>query len=459
VSDVPGDVRPPTQQGGHAEAGIGSAMAQAEGELRRLHPLTPFVRGWKVIAVAIAAIGQDAVRSLDFTQLLWTAAAVLPVAVGYGLISWWFTRFRIEGADLRLETGLVFRRTRHVKLDRLQAVDLVRPLLARFAGLAELRLEVAGGSSAEAPLAYLSEPDAQRLRAELLARAAGVSPESQEAPEQVLVQVPTGALLTSIALSIPTAVAFVVGIGVIVGAIVSRQLGVVFVMVPVGIGLASTGFNRFTVNFDFTVAESPDGLRLRHGLLEHRSQTVPPGRVQSIRIVQPLLWRRKGWVKVQVNVAGYAGQTGGDEKNSGDLLPVAPRATALGVIARVLPGVDVDAVELVPAPRAARWLRPVTWRRLAAGADDKVFVAQRGRFRRELDLIPHEKIQSVRLDQGPLQRRLGLATVHLDTTPGPVHVEAAHRDAGEGRAIVESEAELSRTARRVARPERWMTGT
>ena len=36
------------------------------------------------------------------------------------------------------------------------------------------------------------------------------------------------------------------------------------------------------------------------------------------------------------------------------------------------------------------------------------------------DVVLHEKVQSVRLSQGWLQRRLGLATLHLDTTPGPV---------------------------------------
>ena len=432
----------------------------APAELRRLHPLTPFVRGWKVIALAIAVVGQDALRSLDYNQLLLSVLAVLPIAVGYGLVAWWFTRFRIEGDDLRLETGVIFRRTRHVRLSRLQAVDVVRPLLARFAGLAELRLEVAGGSESEAPLAYLSETDAQRLRAELLARAAGVAPQAQEAPEQILVTVPPSALLVSIALTFMPAVGFIAGvilIGVMAVAVALGEFGLVFVVLPGALGLASVAFNRFAANFDFTLAESPDGLRLRHGLLEHRSQTVPPGRVQSVRIVQPLLWRRRDWVRVQVNVAGYGGQSGLNEEYGGDLLPVAPREVAMGVIARVLPGVDVAAVPLVPAPRQARWLRPFTWRALACGTGDTVFVSRHGVLRRELDVIPHEKIQSVRLRQGPLQRRLGLATVHLDTTPGPVHVQAAHRDLWEAREIVESEAKLARTARRLARPDRWMT--
>jgi uncharacterized membrane protein YdbT with pleckstrin-like domain len=58
---------------------------------------------------------------------------------------------------------------------------------------------------------------------------------------------------------------------------------------------------------DFTVTESPDGLRIRHGLLSTSRQTVPPGRIQAILIRRPLGWRLFGWAQVRMNVAGYAG--------------------------------------------------------------------------------------------------------------------------------------------------------
>ena len=58
---------------------------------------------------------------------------------------------------------------------------------------------MAGGGSSEAPLAYLSEEAAQRLRAELLARAAGLHHETPEAPEAVLLEVPLGRLVEATA--------------------------------------------------------------------------------------------------------------------------------------------------------------------------------------------------------------------------------------------------------------------
>ena len=407
-----------------------------------------------MFAAALAIGAQQLYGDVDATWLLLGILASIPVALVYGYLSWRFTHYLIDGGDLRLETGVLFRRSRRVRLDRLQAVDVVRPLIARALGLAELRLEVAGGSSAEAPLAYLSEPAAQALRAELLARAAGLSSDTPEAPEAVLVTVPLDRLIRSQLLSVGvilTAAVFLVLLGL---TLALREWSLLGLAVPIGLGLWPAVVGPIISHFDFTVAESPDGLRLRHGLLETRAQTVPPGRVQAARIVEPLLWRSRGWCRIEVNVAGYGGE---GQSQTSVLLPVGPKDQAYAVLRRVLPEVDIAAITLSGVPRRARVCDPFAWRFQAAGSDDRVFVARRGRLRRETDVVAHERVQSARLTQGALQRRLGLATVHLDTTPGPVQVTAAHRDAREARRILDAEVERARRARGSAPPERWMS--
>jgi putative membrane protein len=427
----------------------------ADGAFRRLHPLTPVLRGWKVFAAAVViATQQLTVGDLKWTWLVLGIGVSIPVGIGYGYVSWRTTRYRIDTEDLRLDTGVLFRRSRRVRLDRLQAVDVVRPLVARALGLAELRLEVAGGSSSEAPLTYLGEAAAQQLRAELLARAAGLHHDTPEAPERVLVTVPLAHLVEAQLRSVGVIILGVAAVVLVTVTVVTGEWAVLPFALPSVIGTVPALVRAVVVHFDFTVAESPDGLRLRHGLLETRSQTVPPGRVQAVRIVEPLLWRSKGWVKVEVNIAGYAGD---GKSQTSVLLPVAPREQAYAVLSRVLPDVDVASVRTYGVPRRARWCDPISWQGNAAGADDKVFVARRGRFRREIDIVPHERVQSARLSQGPLQRRLGLATVHLDTSPGPVQPTAHHRDAQDARDLLDAEVTLARQARAAAIPERWMS--
>lgn len=425
----------------------------------RLHPLTPFARGWAVMVGATVVLGQDAARDLDLLQMGLILVGVIVIGLAVGLLSWWFTRYAIDGDELRVDSGFLFRRSRHIRLSRLQAVDVVQPLIARLLGLAELRLEVAGGSDAEGRLAYLSEDAAAALRAELLARAAGVRPDAPTAPEQLLVRVPMAAVLTSLLLTVWVPLVAVGIVVLVIVAVVLREPAVVVPVIPVLFAFGTLAWRRLDGAFDFTVAESPDGLRLRHGLLARRSQTVPPGRVQAIRIEQPYLWRRRDWVRVLINVAGYAGGDDAAQQRTSILLPVAPRATAAAVLGRILPGVELSRLEMNAAPRQAGRARPLWWRGLAWGADDNVFAARSGLLQRRLDLVPHGKTQSVRLTQGPWQRRIGLATVRLDTTPGPVRVEVAHRTTAEARAITEAQAVRAGAGRRVAGPERWMTGT
>jgi putative membrane protein len=442
---------------------------------RRLHPLTPFARGWQVVAVLFVLMANNMLGVGRWEFLLIGLAIVIPIGSIYGYLSWRFTRWWIEEGVLRLETGVLFRRSRQVRLDRLQAVDIVRPLIARFIGLAELRLETAGAGETEATLAYLSEKEAREVRAELLARAAGlkwqalgvpteadadaspptaVPASAPEAPERVITQVPTGTLLASLLLDVGTILGAIYLVVLVVLVFWFDAPGLFALLVPAVLGVGGATFGTFSRYFDFTVATSPDGLRLRHGLLETRAQTVPPGRIQAIRLSQPLLWRRFGWARLDVNVAGYSGDSGQSKVST--LLPVAPRPVAVGLLDLVLPGVQVDDIPLEPAPRRARWLNPLQGRYLAVGANDAVFVVRSGWVNRRLIVAPHPRTQSVRLTQGPLQRAGRLGTVHLDVTPGPVSVRALDRDVNEGLAIVEAQAERARVARQSAGPERWM---
>jgi putative membrane protein len=287
-------------------------VAPPPGEFRRLHPLTPVLRGWKVFAAVVAIALQQAYGGVRPLFVLLVIGASVPVGVAYGYLAWRRTHYRISRDDLRLETGVLFRRSRQVRLDRLQAVDVVRPLVARALGLAELRLEVAGGSSSEAPLAYLSEPAAQQLRAELLARAAGLEhdqPQAPTAPERVLLTVPLGRLIESQVRSAVTFWALLAGMVLVAMSAVSGEPAALGLAVPFLLVAVPAAVNGVAGQFDFTVADSPDGLRLRRGLLETRAQTVPPGRIQAVRVVEPLLWRSRGWVRVEANVAGYVGDS------------------------------------------------------------------------------------------------------------------------------------------------------
>src|SRR5204863_8743047 len=107
-----------------------------------------------------------------------SAIAIAALVVIGGVISWLVTRWRVEDGTLRIETGLIRRSSQRFPLVQIQAVDTIRPLLARVFGLAELRLRMAGHAGRSGRLAYLTEREADPLRARLLALAHGIGEET-----------------------------------------------------------------------------------------------------------------------------------------------------------------------------------------------------------------------------------------------------------------------------------------
>ncbi|MEU7326162.1 PH domain-containing protein [Streptomyces griseoviridis] len=440
--------------------GVADAVAveKPAGE-RRLHPVTPLRRAWAPVTVLIGWAVHDPDQAqrqltrLTTTTLLIALAVLIPAAALYGFLSWWFTHFSVTDSELRIRTGLLFRRTAHIRLERVQAIDITQPLLARVAGVAKLKLDVIGAAKKD-ELAFLGADEARALRAELLARAAGFAPETArevgEAPAREILRTPPRDLVFALLLTGATwgSLAAALVVPPLLWLATHNVWTVLATALPLLGTAGASSVGRFVSEYDWTVGESPDGLRIDHGLLDRVHETVPPGRVQTVRIVEPLLWRWRGWVRVELDVAGSSNSV---------LVPVAPRAVAEAVVARVLPGVAVPARSALSRPPRRAWRSvPLWWRGQGIAVSDAVFVTRHGLLRGRLALVPHAKVQSVRVSQGPWRRLWRLADVHVDTGANKT-VTARLRDADEAAALLRAQAERSRTGRRDARPDRWMS--
>ncbi|WP_407344656.1 PH domain-containing protein [Pengzhenrongella phosphoraccumulans] len=450
---------------------------------RRMHPVTPAVKGWKVLAVLLVIAAQQVGNNVqEAGKLLHGRAWLIGLAIivggaligfGYAAIAWRMTRFAIDDDAVYLHSGVLFRQQRKARLDRLQAVDVVQPVLARILGLAELKLEVAGGAGSGVSLAFLNENDAAVLRTDLLARAAGIrrvegAVAPPPVPEQHVLEVTPTQLMVGMARSGATIV-LVLGVIALTTVVVwSGEFGSIFVMVPASFGFVAFYWGRFTREFNFRAAISHDGIGLHHGLLEARSQTVPPGRVQALRLTQGPFWRGPGWWRVEMNVAGYSGAEAQSTENV--LLPVGSRDQALVAVWLVLPDLGVtDPRALLAAgmdgtgedegfttmPRRARWLDPFAWRRTGFVVTDRALLIRSGWLIRRLTLVPHERTQSLSLEQGPIQRKLGVASLVVHSTPGPVSPRVPHLQAAVAGELMTEQAARARTARASAGPELW----
>lgn len=441
----------------------------------RPHPLTPLIRGWLVLVAILFFVGrelipdgdgstivQDLSESLPYL-LLGVGAVVLAAAVG-GFVSWRFTRFVIDDDELRVETGAIFRQSKRIPFQRLQSIDIVQPLAARIFGLAELRLEAGAGDSG-ARLRYLGRTKATRLRDYLMTRAAGEQRSIAEASgdtsawtdlgvqDEVLVRLPPRQLVVGFLLSAEFLIPVVL---VAVGLSVTTVFGVVLFalpgLIPLAIGLVTTVSRQLIAQFNYTLSRSGRGLRISRGLTNLTSQSVPVDRIQGINITQGISWRPLGYHRVRIDVLGQKG--GSDESGtpSADslLLPVATWPQVQVALRAIMPDVDLTAIELRPSPRSARWLRWWQWWTLRHGWDDRVVVTRRGWLSSSTDVVPHTKTQSVRITRGPAQRRLGLATVHVDNTPGPVTLQMLHLATEDARTVAIEQLHRMQRARTLA---------
>ncbi|POH73907.1 hypothetical protein CVS27_08310 [Arthrobacter glacialis] len=457
----------------------------------RVHPVSPLVRGWVAVVAVLFIFGRNSLETLFSSSLGNSgpgpggAPAVLVLAVVgaavviFGVsffLQWRFTRYQVTDEHVHINSGVIFRQQRRARIDRVQAIDVVQPLVARAFGLAELKFEVADGGKSAMKLSFLKLAEAKRLRAAILARAAGVviDPQApqhiQEAPETHILALKPARIFGAAIFSSTTVFALIVVVASIVALEWTGHPGILVAAIPIFIGIGAQYWKTITGDFNFRVAVSPDGVRLHYGMLETRAQTIPPGRVQAVGISQGPIWRPFGWYRVHVNVAGY----GSDVSEGGSrtvMLPVGTLDEVMAVLGLVFPNPGVEnpfevfaaglqgpgnAQGFVHSPRSARWIDPLAWRYNAFRATDTALLCRHGRFFRRLQVVPHERTQSLVLAQGPLMAALGLVNFELHSTVGPIRPVVHHMALAAGRALFDEQAARAATARRIHNSERWL---
>ncbi|GLI27865.1 membrane protein [Agromyces rhizosphaerae] len=421
--------------------------------------------------------------------LLIVLGILLLLLAGFYL-SWRMHTFRITTEAVEVRTGIVFRSHRSARLDRIQGISITKSLIPRLVGAAKLEVAVAG-QSASVQLSYLQGGLADALRADILRLASGVkaakaraaapegamtdaaeagvvvgatvaagdpnapegdgahapglvqrrvddllSPELDPdlAPPESVVHIPLGRVIGSSVLGGST-LAMLIFAGVIVWGLTSGSAWVLFSFVPAVIGLVTYMWSRITKSLRYSIAGTPDGVRVGYGLLSTQNDTLPPGRIHAIQVGQPLLWRPFGWWTIRINVAGQSANASGDAQRRSLVLPVGTLDDVRRVLGLLLPDTSDEVLDAVTAtglvgaggddtyvgaPRQAAWLRPFSWRRTGYAIADGVVLIRRGIVWRSLILVPLARTQSVALHHGPVRRALGLGLVRVHTVAGPI---------------------------------------
>ncbi|KAF1690301.1 hypothetical protein CSC64_11635 [Pseudoxanthomonas koreensis] len=385
----------------------GPAIDAAE---RRLHPwswlfvLLQQLRQFIVPLLVLLFAGRRS-GSEEWWELAPLAGVVVLVVVS--VLQYFTYRYRVGADAITIRSGLLQRSQREIPFARIHNVGLHQSLLHRVFGVAEVRLESAGGDKPEAHMRVLGLADALALERLVRHRGTAVAPvEAGVAPAQAGAEGEDRVLL---ALSVPEVIrlGLVSNRGMIV---VAAIFGLLWQLFPnerwmaravedsirqaagygealhlgwtgmLALGLAFAGAFVFLVRllsvllamtqyYGFRLGQDGRRLTVERGLFARMRSSVAQRRIQAWYLHESLLHRWLGRRSLRIDTA-----TGGREDDPRKLRELAPIATPEAcdaLAAHLLSGAAWPPAQWRPLPRNAWWrlfAGSAPWNLLLAGA-------------------------------------------------------------------------------------------
>ena len=365
---------------------------------RRLHPYSigfAFLTQIRLFIVPGILVYFGAQRDESDWWEPWMMLFILPNAA-FAVFRYFTYHYRYDESELVIQSGLLFRRQRHIPYARIQNIDAVQNVLHRLLNVVDVRIETGGGATAEAtmsvlPLSALNEmrervfaerrpPAASLPEAAVLEPAAAARPLLHLNPPELIL---CGFIENRGAVLIAAAFGLIWELGLfdrIVTSVIGEQVtsrGVLRNLARGLISSATISWARIALTlgafigllllvrlfsmawavvrlYDYTLTLGDDDARSQFGLLTRVAQTIPLRRIQALSVREGPLHRYFARVAVRVNTAG--GRLEEQSANT-DREYVAPilRQEALDDFVRAMIGVTISGTTWNPPhPRAFR---------------------------------------------------------------------------------------------------------
>jgi putative membrane protein len=237
------------------------------------------------------------------------------------------------------------------------------------------------------------------------------------------------------------------------GAVAAAIITLLFALSVLVVGLIFSVIVSIGVFYGFTFSRRGDDLYRSYGLFTHRASSLPRRRIQVLEIEEKLLRRVFGLATLRADTSGSHREH--EDDNSGrdvlipivrssevsELLPVFfedfesdqaewKRVSKLAIRRGTIKGgmiclIAAFALFLYQRELVAWWpllclplvyaVNAIRYRNLAYALGARYFRTRRGWLGRSTHIVPINKIQAVEISQTPFDRRLGLATLNIDT--------------------------------------------
>ncbi|MDI9238375.1 PH domain-containing protein [Lysobacter sp. LF1] len=446
---------------------------------------------------------------------LWPLIGV-GVLVVLSLWQYFTYRYGVAGDHLVIRSGLLERSLRVIPFARIHNVALQQSLLHRVFGVAEVRLESAGGRKPEAEMRVLRLDDALALEALVRRRGAVATAavDAEPAADVLLALSPgdvlrvglvsnrgmivVGAAAAAVSQASPRALpnlAETVGEWMF-GYAGEHGFGVgEYAATGVALAVFAVGALRlFSIllamlqYYGFRLSESGRRLTVERGLLARWRTSASRRRIQAWTLYEGVLHRMLKRRSLDVDTA--VAEDGRQQRALRELAPIATPQACDALIDHLLPRAAWSSLEWRELPASSWWrlflpslpivliatvalewrlgawgLLALAWlpwsafkarkhaRRMAWCVNDDVLAVREGWWRRSWRFAELDKLQALTLTRSPIDRRCHTATLWLDTAgAGAMSAPLRIRFLPETEAVALYDA-LSRTLAR--RPLRW----
>lgn len=427
-----------------------------------------------VIILVLATSGMLGDPEVPIAQVIVLYSIVFLIAVPLSIVWWWRTTYTFTETEINIRVDTVFKRDKHISYSRLASVNVRRSVVDVVFGTSTLMFNVNSSVNSTEPEGSLRlrRAEADALREELSMRIFRTEMKVEEDLEvESLIDVsnldvilhgvigkPTYMLLfSSLMLIYAVAMLFLDNSG---GFLTALMLFVLSELVPMA---------RIILRYyNYRVYRNGDTITVESGLISQYRSSFNVNRVNSVRIRQPLIARLIGRSTLEAEVVGMANGESSPIlcplKRSSEVLDLArvlmpeyvfdqdgtrqprsaliPMAVTQGLLSLAVVSTVIvlsmycvpdDASSLVhPTLVSAGVLIPVLLllhiplaqrsRSIAFGGDTFMFVY--GSYDLKTEFMLYDKIQTVRISAGPVQRVTGTSkcTVGMMSSSGVTSV-------------------------------------
>jgi putative membrane protein len=343
-------------------------------DLRRQHPLLILLDTGRGLvsnlsfALIIAISLPDDIFGGFVGNAIVALLAMFGISTAYNVFRWYFFQYRYEEGLVHIRQGVLFKRERTIKRERVQSMNTNANVLQQAFGLVTLQIKTAGVSvDAEVNLRAVSKREAESIKEHLYAKEARSETEPVEVPRASRFLQGRDIWLAAL-----TSGRFMVLFSVV--ALIYAQIyeyipqsyldqaveGLSTIPLMIGIGIALGLFFLtwvlsaivFVIQFaNFSVRRFEDRLEISWGVLKKNHVVVKLHRVQAVVVQQGLLRQPFGLCTMLVEVAGG----GSKEQEKVSLLhPLIRRNEIESFLRDILPEYHLPSSSVVLPERALR---------------------------------------------------------------------------------------------------------